>query len=463
MNFFVRWQKCDLGTRVDERSWAGRSAMALPYERRITWGIFFLLLVLIFLRAPTLMLEPRLWAEEASTFLQYAYTHSFLESLTFVPKRTAGYFLFVATLPTTLAAHMFPLAYAPVVTTYFSLGILLTLFALILWGHSYVWNTVGKKTLACLIILFAPSSTGEVWLNSINAQVYCGIIASCLLLEDLRAVSPRRRWGYRLLLGFCGLSGIYATLLGGMFFVKAWMEKSREAIIHVGVLACTSLIQVMVFFHLYFSNNISAKKLAGLNLGKTVPHLFSYQVALPLLGPQWGQRLRSSLYAFFTTWGDTVVTGSALLAGILAVGYLCAVLYGILPRAQLRSQLLLLGSYACTAAGTSVFSAGGVPGGRYAVASGVFLLWMLLNNLRLSTLDLRSMLCAVLLAGALVFGMMGYRTTGAQIFFVCNANCPKWEDELKRCELTSKCVLTVWPYPRWKFPWTVSPAAAAPN
>jgi hypothetical protein len=115
------------------------------------------------------------------------------------------------------------------------------------------------------------------------------------------------------------------------------------------------------------------------------------------------------------------------------------------------------------AAGTSVFSAGGVPGGRYAVASGVFLLWMLLNNLRLSTLDLRSMLCAVLLAGALVFGMMGYRTTGAQIFFVCNANCPKWEDELKRCELTSKCVLTVWPYPRWKFPWTVSPAAAAPN
>jgi hypothetical protein len=460
MNFFVRWQKCDLGTRVDERSWAGRSAAALLYERRITWGMFFLLLVLIFLRAPTLILEPRLWAEEASTFLHYAYTHGFLESVLFVPKNTAGYFLLVATLPTTLAAHALPLTYAPVVTTYFSLGILLTLFALILWGHSYVWNTVGKKTLACLIILFAPSSTGEVWLNSINAQVYCGIIAVCLLLEDLRAISPRRRWGYRLLLGFCGLSGVYATLLGGMFFVKAWMEKSREAIIHLGVVTCTSLIQVIVFLHLYFSNNISAKKLAGLDLGKTGPPLFYYQIALPLLGPQWGRRLHSSLDVFFATPGDIIVTGSALLAGILAAGYLCAGLYAILPRVQQRSQMLLLGSYAFTAAGTSVFSAGGVPGGRYAVASGVFLLWMLLNNLRFSILDLRSMLCAVLLACALVFGMMGYRTTGAQIFFVCNANCPTWADELQRCELTSKCVLTVWPYPRWKFSWPVSSATA---
>jgi len=463
MNFFVCWKKCDLGTRVDEQSWAGRSAAALPYERRIIGGIFFLLLVLVFFRAPTLLLEPRLWAEEASVFLHYAYTHSFLESLLFVPQKTAGYFLLVANLPATIAAHIFPLAYAPIVTTYFSLGILLTLFTLILWGHSSVWDTVGKKTLACLVVLFAPSSTGEVWLNSINAQVYCCMIAVCLLLEDLRAVSPRRWWSYRVLLVFCGLSGVYTAFLGGMFLLKAWLEKSREALIQVSLIACTSLIQVAVFLSLYFSNNISGKKLVSLNLGTTIQHVFLHQIAFPLLGPQWGQRLRSSLYAFFTTWGDTVVTGSVLFAGILAVGYLYAVLYAILPRAHQYSQILLLGSYVFTATGTSVFSAGGVPGGRYAVASGVFLLWMLLNNLRFSTLDPRSTLCMVLLAGALVFGMMGYRTTGAQIFFACNANCPKWADELKRCELTSRCVLTVWPYPRWKFPWPVNPATAAPN
>lgn len=463
MNFFVRWQKCDLGTRVDERSWVGRSIATLPYERRITWGVFFLLLVLIFLRAPTLLLEPRLWAEEASLFLRYAYTHSFLESLLLVPQKSAGYFLLVANVPATIAAHMFPLVYAPFVTTYFSLGILLTLFSLILWGHSSVWDTVGKKTLACLVVLFAPSSTGEVWLNSINAQVYCCMIAVCLLLEDLRAVSPRRRWSYRVLLVFCGLSGVYTTFLGGMFLLKAWLEKSREALIQVSLVACTSLIQVAVFLSLYFSNNISGKKLVSLNLGTTLQHVFLHQIAFPLLGPQWGRRLDSSLDVFGAISADTVVSGGALLAGLLAVGYGCAVLYAILPRAYEYAQMLLLGSYVFIVAGTSVFSAGGVPGGRYAVAAGVFLLWMLLNNLRFSTLDLRSLLCAVFLACALVVGAVGYRTTGAQMFFVCNANCPKWEDELQRCELTSKCVLTVWPYPRWKFPWPVIPAAAAPN
>lgn len=460
MNFFASWRERNLTTSIDALDPAARFAPVLPRERRLTWEIYFLLLVLIFWRSPTLLLEPRLWAEEASAFLKYAYTYSFLDGLLYVPKKTAGYFLLVATLPTTVAAHLFPIVYAPIVTTYFSLGILLTLFALILWGHSSVWDTVGKKTLACLIILFAPSSTGEVWLNSINAQVYCGLIAACLLLENLGSLSPRRRWGYRVLLVFCGLSGVYTSFLGGMFLLKAWLEKSREALIHVGLVMCTGLIQVMVFFHLYFSNNISGKKLAGLNLGKVVRSFFHHQLTLPLLGTQWGQRLRSSLGVFAPS-GDTLVTGGALLAGLLAVGYLFAVLYAIVPRGRHHSQILLLGSYACVVVGTAVFSGGGVPGGRYAVAAGVFLLWILLNNLRGPVLsDLRSWLATGLLASALVIGVMGYRTPGA--YFVCGANCPKWADELKRCELTGECTLTVWPYPRWKFPWP-RPVKAPPE
>lgn len=426
-------------------------------ERWILGGIFFLLLVLIFFRAPILLLEPRLWAEEASVFLRYAYLHGFLDSLLFVPQGTAGYFLLAATLPTTLAAHLFPLVYAPVVTTYFSLAVLLTLFAVILWGHSSVWNTVGKKALACLIILFAASSTGDVWLNSINLQVYCGIIAMCLLLEDLRAVSPRRQWSYRLLLVFCGLSGVYTTFLSGLFVVKAWLEKSREALIHAGLILCTSLIQIVVFFSLYFSNKISGKKLAGLNLGKTTRAWFSAQVALPLLGPQWGKRWQSSLDGLVGALsGESVMTVIAFLTGVFAVGYLLLVLYSIVPRFRQQTQVLLLGGYVCTAIGTSLFSAHGMPVARYAVTAGVFFLWMLLNNLRFPLVTFRALVSAVLLTGALVLGARGYRTTQANSFFVCNAQCPKWADELKRCELTSECVLTVWPYPRWKFSWPVS-------
>jgi hypothetical protein len=462
MDFFAHGQKRNLSTRADEYKRLECFAATPLRERVVTWGVFFSLLVLVFFRAPMLLLEPRLWAEEASLFLRYAYTHSFLESVTFIPQNL-GYILFVINLPTAIAAHVFPLAYAPAVTTYFSLSILLVLFALILWGHSSVWETIGKKTLACLIILFAPSSTAEVWLNSTNAQVYCGLIAACLLLEDLRAISACRRWTYRVLLGFCGLSGVYTIFFGGMFLIKAWLEKSREALIHVGIVACATLVQVTVFLYAYFSNTLNTKRLASLNLGKAVPGLFLHQFVLPVFGSQGERRLSTTVSVLVPTSRDFLVSSVPWLTGILAVGYLCVLLYTILPRTHQHSQMLFLGCYVCTAVGTTIFSLHGVPGGRYAVVSGVLLLFMLLNNLQIPPLNLRSMFCAVFLVWALIVGTMGYRTNGAQDYFVCNADCPKWADELQRCELTSECVLTVWPYPRWKFLWPARPVTVAPG
>ena len=63
-----------------------------------------------------------------------------------------------------------------------------------------------RRIAACLIVLLAPSSIGEVWLNSINSQIYCGLIALCILCEDLRRASTRRIGLYALLLLFCGLA-----------------------------------------------------------------------------------------------------------------------------------------------------------------------------------------------------------------------------------------------------------------
>jgi hypothetical protein len=459
MRYLTHWREYISGARANIGTASEGVLPAQAQERWIPGGGLVLLLVLIFWRAPTLLLEPRLWAEEASIFLRYAYTHDFLDSLLFVSH--AGYFSIACTLPATIAAHLFPLAYAPVVTTYFSLGFLLLLFALILWGHSTVWDTLGKKILACLIILFAASSVGEVWLNTINIMSYGAIMSACLLLEDLREVSPRRRWYYRLLLGFCGLTAVYTTFLGGMFLLKAWLERSRESLIHVGIVACTSLIQATVFLHLYFSSRVSSTKLASLNPGRTVKQLFFSHVAVPLLGHEWGQQVSLSLGVFIGPPRYPVMTALTLLAGLLALAYLCVVLFTILPRARQHTQILLLGSYAFIATGTAIFSMHGIPAGRYAVASGVFLLWMLLNTLRAPLLSNPRSLCAAgLLACALVIGVFEYRTHGAQQYFICGEGCPKWPDELKRCETTGDCLLTVWPYPRWKFRWPNPPATA---
>ena len=86
-----------------------------------------------------------------------------------------------------------PLEWAPTLYTGFSFAVLLIPFAIILFGHSTVWDSGWRRLAACGIVLFCPAALGEVWLNVINAQIYLGLASLCILLEDLRSASTRRR------------------------------------------------------------------------------------------------------------------------------------------------------------------------------------------------------------------------------------------------------------------------------
>jgi hypothetical protein len=248
------WQHdgdCRIGGGVSEAGMLPKPNAQFVIMQTYTKLLFLIfVLFLIFYRAPTLLLEPRFWAEEASVFFRYAYSHGFLESLIFVPKRTAGYFLLVANLPTAVAAHCFPLEYAPFVTTYWALLIQLLPFVIIVWGASYIWDSLSRKIAACFIILFAPSATGEVWLNTINAQVYCGIISLCIVCENLQQLSKIRTVLYRSLLVFCCLSGVYTVFLFGVFCLKAWLEKTKESMINLCIFFEFSSVKLGIFMWL---------------------------------------------------------------------------------------------------------------------------------------------------------------------------------------------------------------------
>ena len=75
------------------------------------WFVLAAALALIALRAPRLLLRPRLWAEEGSDFFAHAWHSSFLAGVFFVQPDGGGYFNLAASLPECLYLEFSDLAW----------------------------------------------------------------------------------------------------------------------------------------------------------------------------------------------------------------------------------------------------------------------------------------------------------------------------------------------------------------
>lgn len=414
--------------------------------------IFLGILGLIFYRSPELFLYPRFWAEEATLYFKSIYENSFLEGLFFIPRYTAEYITLSVNIPLTLAAHFFPIEYAPTVSTYFSLLILLIPFGLILWGNSYIWDSTIKKILVCLIILLAPTSTeAEIWLNTINLQVYCGIISICILFEkiDSNDLSKIKKWFYRLLLLFCGLSGPYTMFLSPVFLLKAWHEKSRESFWHFGIILAASIIQSTLFFTIRYLNMINPAKISHFDLVKAPIYLFNHHIMTPILGI-W-VRLGANVEDFMVTGK---LQGTLLLIVSLAtVITIFIILYFLTKNRTSIYRIILLIAFLSVSLLTSYASMHGVPAGRYAVIPGILFLLLLLDNIDFSKFNLKSLFLLILLGLSLVMGFKSFNTKEYWMAYVEGA--PKWTDEIAQWKPNSDHLIASWPFPwlddSWKF------------
>ena len=101
------------------------SIIARRYEV-LGLGLYTFVLVI---RAPWILFQGRLWAEEGTFFLQYAWTHSFLDAL-IAPH--AGYYNLVSNLAGIIGAHV-PLEIAPRLTTLLALFIQIIPASLVLF------------------------------------------------------------------------------------------------------------------------------------------------------------------------------------------------------------------------------------------------------------------------------------------------------------------------------------------
>ena len=416
-----------------------------PANRRTRWLIFVAALVLAASRAPHLLVEPRFWAEEGSIYYAAAQQSDSLLAWVHIPLHTAGYLLLAASVPATFAARLLPIEWAPFATTYAAFAVLATALALVAFGRSLLWNDPVRIGLASAAVLMAPSALGEVWLNSTNSQIYCGLISLCVLCEDLREASPRRIGLIVGLLLFCGLSGVYTSFLAFAFLWKLWRERSRGAAWALGAVAVTSAVQFGIFVELWLDASLHRSKFDAnaLDWVRSAVATFYHQFLVPL-GLRPLVRLLGDPAALREGMAQASRDpGVLVVAALGAIGTLAAI--GALVDRDVRSPrnglALALASLVVL---TTLSAKFGSTVGRYAVLSGITLLWLLLAYTRgdAGAARWRALASGALFGWALAVGASSYWRDEA---FTCVGPCPRWPQEVARWRRDPSYEPQIWP------------------
>ena len=369
---------------------------AMASSRRLI--ILALCGIAIVLREPRLVFQPRLWAEELTIHLHHAFGHGVLQSLFLVPtsEGPAGYLQLPANLAATLAAHFFPLAWAPAVTLSIAFLCQLLPLAVVLRGHSLLWKSEADKVLCCSLILFAPTVHPGVWLSTIHAQIFCGLTAFLLLFEDLERQKDARFGRWALLL--CGLSGIYTSLLTLPYLLRARSEKEalarREAWLRAAIVAGCALLQLTLYLIARFSVSIAPVRRSSLGWD-SFEVVFFHHLLRPFMG-SGAQRLQEH-------------AGALPGMGILCALGLAALLAFLLRKPRRPIPSLFPITFAVLVITVSLLAHGAAIR-RYTVLSGwVVVLGALAFSLEAPPRSHRRRFFQILLALSLIAGVAEYR------------------------------------------------------
>ena len=397
-------------------------------------------------RAPRLLQEPRIWAEEGTVYLAYAYNHSWLQALIAPHQGYYGLFPNVASL---LALAIGGVRYAPNVTTWLAFTVQLVPVAIVVWGTSSLWERWYQRLLGVLIILLAASS-GEIWLNTINSQFYLAIVTFLILMENLSQTRSARRWIYRALLLFCGLSGPVSCFLLPMFIFKAISERHRESTLQIGILGLCVIVQGWAWWVSRSAGLTLASRIGNLDLPSIMAVIVNRTMVAPILG--------QTFTGTSATWLAGIRKSSLSQFGWLSfgLGLGMAGFFSALCWRNLKRNGLILGSFLLVAS-LSIVTALVPPqvgkivlvnpqaGIRYFYAPSVMFLMLLLANVQLNMANLRkwqTLLCIALLAVSLATGAAHYKPDIKQFMSV---SWPRWEFEVYNWQVNHNYELRIWP------------------
>jgi len=414
--------------------------------------LFALTVSLIVFKAPRLLVHPRFWADE-SFYVVYALKHSVIQSLLW-SRQSIGYYLLTANLPAVLSALVAKkvgLEYAPFVTTYFSFLIQIIPFAILIWGKSHLFRNRFLVAMACLLMLVPPTNFGEIWFTSIHTKNWTGLAALIILFEDMSGWSNRKRWSFRCVVLFCGMSGPYAAVLAPIFVLSYFVHRERERLIQAGILAVCCLIDVALFiFELHAGG--AGPRTKVFTWDTAVVNVFYYQVIWAFLGEHsLGLCKRLGLLSALQKSLDVPRSGSVVMPALFCL-YVVSVFFGTFwtKKKRLSDQTLLVATFLLLAAFTARTALNGIPHNRYASLPGLSILLFLLSaSYQHPRIWVRA-LAGLLITCALCFGVVDYR----KFFERLKPFEPVWSGEVQKWRTNAAYAPAItppgWPPLDWK-------------
>ncbi len=240
-----------------------------------TASILGVALLASFLRAPKLLIQGRVYAEEGTTYLRFAWNAKVIDSL-LAPHQ--GYYSLLDNLTALIAARMLPLSLVALFFIWVAQAIQLLTVYLAVTSESL--KTIKERVLVMFAFVFAAGSL-EGWLSLECCQFYLPICAALILASTERRWQTVRSSTLRLgVLLLAGLSGVTSCFLLPLFWLKAARSKNRGALLDASILTvCTLVEAIIVIANLH----AGARAVFSSQVKYLGPILFERIIVLPLL------------------------------------------------------------------------------------------------------------------------------------------------------------------------------------
>ncbi len=412
--------------------------------------IFFFLLILIsFYRSPYIFFNGRFIGEEANHHFLFALNNNFFINLLYYIE-VAGYYNFIPNFFTWVATYV-SLENAPLVTVYGSFLIILLLPYLILFRESLLFESTKQKIIGSLLLFLTPPFITEIWLNTLNSQIYLCISSIIILfMTNLNSIQKKINNFVILVSGF---SGIYTCSLLPFFAHKYYKNRSNYNLTNFCLLILTNFTQLYLILYSKISNKLHSSVLTNdynLDLisnfvyniiaksffGRDLTHLIWNKISF--LGSDYNYYVIFSLICFNVFILFNIKRIFIFLKNNFITNYLILIFFVI-------SFIIVVGSL------------NNQIGGRYAVIPGVILILLVFYFYNESKNKILSYLCLFLLISSLVTGIYEFRPKykinlkNPDVNYLKDLdclNCPEWKSEVKIWRNDKNYFIKLWPYPR---------------
>ena len=325
-----------------------------------------------------------------------------------------------------------PIEYAPLIFVYFSFFTLIYIFIYILNSNSLLLPTSNSKYIACMIVLFSPVMTPEIWLNTLHVMSYLGILTFLIVFENYEESKFSKINPFILILS--GLSGIYSVAFTPIYFFKYYLTKSRIDFLNFLIILICSFIQFVIVLISKMNDEIAGGRFF-LDFEKVLNFIYN-AILKAIFGREPLQQLIQFLdLDFLTILSILFILFSVVILIKEIIFKKDKILIMIFLALFIQSILVLIGSAYHDFAG-----------GRYAVVSGVITLFALLRLSYIQKDNYTKKIIISLISFSLMMGFVEFKQLAKFPHFLACIECPNWKEEVAKWKKDRNYELKIWPY-----------------